>query len=84
MIRWVSSIVGEEVVLRVAAPKGKDEWIAVAGKGQKSAGKPIRNVAGICGVDGCQERRKYRSTTRFEVGGCSMEHLKKVEMELQS
>jgi Ino eighty subunit 2 len=79
----VSSIRDGEVVLRVAAPKGKEEWISLEptefkavdeeeGKGKKGVG------VARCDVPGCQERRKYRSTRKLEVGGCSLEHLRAV------
>lgn len=35
-----------------------------------------------CGVSGCGKTRKYRSTRAFEVGGCSMEHLREVNARL--
>ena len=84
MIRWVSSIQDDKVVIRVGAPAGKEEWIKLASLDDApSEAKPQhRNTRGTCGVRGCSQSRKYRSVKRFEVGGCCMEHLKKVEASL--
>jgi Ino eighty subunit 2 len=95
MIRWVSSIVGDRVVVRVAAPKGKDEWIGIGSRPTipdsktdlksdvKANGGLAERGRATCAVEGCEERRKYRSVKRFEVGGCSLQHLKQVEAGIQ-
>ena len=82
---------GDSVVMRVAAPKDKDNWLNLnlndvtsvgnvkaerGGRGEK------HSKQGICGVNGCGAKRIYRSVKRFEVGGCCMEHLKVVEAGL--
>jgi Ino eighty subunit 2 len=74
------------VVLRVAAPRGKEGWIDIGPNGLVD-GRPRvnvketerRDVSGVCAVEGCGEKRKYRSVKKFEVGGCSLAHLKQVE-----
>ncbi|ORX38857.1 hypothetical protein BD324DRAFT_294568 [Kockovaella imperatae] len=87
MIRWISSIQDDNVVLRVAAPAGKEDWIAVSDATlaeDSTDTKPVlrRDARGTCGVDGCDAERKYRSVKKFETGGCSMEHLRAVEAGL--
>jgi Ino eighty subunit 2 len=82
MIRWVSSISGHNVSLRVGVPVGKEEWIAVGGQSKEGKGVK-RDTSGVCAVEGCGERRKYRSIGRFEVGGCCLQHLKAVEAGLR-
>lgn len=93
MIRWVSSIVGDRVVVIVAAPKGKDEWIGIGPRPSivesktksdvKANGSLSEKGGATCAVEGCEERRKYRCVKRFEVGGCSLQHLKQVEAGIQ-
>lgn len=77
MIRWVSSISGDDVIVRVGLPIGKEMFSA-----GRTANEKVdkRDMSGICGVEGCGEVRKYRSTRRFEVGGCCLPHLKTVEV----
>ena len=76
MIRWVSSMSGDDVILRVGLPIEKETWLAGRTGNEKV---DQRDMSGICGVAGCEESRKYRSTRRFEVGGCCLQHLKAVE-----
>lgn len=86
MIRWVSTIVpstegGEgKVVCRVGVPKGLVSGAEVLSMGGAVREKQ-REVAG-CAVAGCSNGRKYRSTRKFEVGGCSLEHLRLVNHSL--
>ena len=72
-IRYSSSIVGDNLVLRVGVPKGKEEWVRVGATEQKEV---MRDVRGECAVEGCGEARKYRCVKKFEMGGCSLAHLK--------
>lgn len=81
MIRWSSKMEGEKMVIRVAAPVGKDDWIAlgvVAPTLEVKEEKPKITPPAACAVTGCGNARKYRSTKQFDKGGCSMEHLKMV------
>jgi Ino eighty subunit 2 len=81
MIRWTSRIVnGSDVLNSVAVPAGKEQWIDM--KDQNAPPPGSRDVSGLCAVEGCGKKRIYRSTKRFEIGGCSMDHLKTVEMGL--
>lgn len=82
MIRWVSSISGDNVNLRVGVPVGKENWLDVGDVGRGGGGLERRDVSGVCAVEGCKESRKYRSLKRFKVGGCCMTHLKAVEAAL--
>jgi Ino eighty subunit 2 len=81
--------------MRVAAPRGKEDWIRVdLSPGEESLARQIKSEDGAeagkgssggaagCDAPGCGERRKYRSTKRFEAGGCSVEHLKLVNERL--
>jgi Ino eighty subunit 2 len=68
-------------VLRLGAPKGKEDWVQV-GTPLSADVKPKVSQPGTCGVDGCGERRKYRCVRKFDTGGCSMAHLKLVEQSL--
>lgn len=36
----------------------------------------VRRTPAMCAVEGCEQVRKYRCTKNFEIGGCSMAHLK--------
>ena len=81
MIRWVSSIRGEGVSLRVGVPLGKEGWLDLGGQARVEE-RQRRDVSGVCAVEGCAERRKYRSMRQFEVGGCCLQHLKAVEAGL--
>jgi Ino eighty subunit 2 len=82
-------------LLRVAVPRGKDDWIRVdLSPGEEALARRIKSEDGAeggkvssgraagCDAPGCGERRKYRSTKRFEAGGCSVEHLKLVNERL--
>ena len=82
MIRWVSSIKGDNVNILIGAPIGKENWLDVGIPREVSKGRT--DIAAMCSVQGCAEKRKYRSTRQFEVGGCSMDHLKVVEAGLAS
>ncbi|KAK8847351.1 hypothetical protein IAR55_005208 [Kwoniella newhampshirensis] len=90
MIRWVSTVSNDgDVVIRVAAPKEKDEWLGLD-SGEKVEKEEEEDVVemekkpdmGICNVIGCGEKRKYRSVMQFEMGGCCLDHLKSVESGL--
>ncbi|WRT64831.1 uncharacterized protein IL334_001767 [Kwoniella shivajii] len=79
MIRWTSTLSKEgEVLLRVAAPKEKEEWISLTNPEKTE----IKEKNTICGVEGCERKRIYRSMKKFEIGGCSLDHLKNVEAAL--
>ena len=81
MIRWTSSLMDDRVVMRVAAPEGKEDWIAVTSAQNTEQPRATIGVA-PCGVQGCSEKRKYRSVKEFNSGGCSLEHLKLFEASL--
>jgi len=74
-IRYTSSIVGDNVVLKVGVPKGKEEWVRV-GEDLSKRDTIRRDASAQCAVEGCEEKRKYRCLKKFEVGGCSLAHLK--------
>lgn len=76
---------GDKLVLSISVPPGRDEWIAI-GSTEEEDSKPKLGAGkeGQCGVKGCSEKRKYRCVAKFEVGGCSMAHLKEVEKGLKA
>lgn len=91
MIRWVSTLVSStdgggarsgEVVCRVGVPRGMASESEILGMGRSQGGTKQKQDARRCAVEGCKNGRKYRSTKKFEVGGCSMEHLKRVNESL--
>jgi hypothetical protein len=102
-IHFESRMKGDKLVLSVAVPRGREEWIQIGDPASARVqadkavadGKPLtaaartpqplqpRNMAGACAVPGCAQPRKYRCTQQFEVGGCSLEHLKQVEQGLK-
>ncbi|WWC67885.1 uncharacterized protein I206_101803 [Kwoniella pini CBS 10737] len=95
MIRWSSTINKDgEIQLRVGAPKEKDHWISLRPEAYTEPSQSVikpeqaevqpRDSRVKCDAPGCEKDRKYRSTKKFEVGGCSLPHLKAVEATLQS
>ena len=82
MIRWVSSIKDESVVMRVAAPIGKNDWISVDRAAVGLSVELPKTLEARCVVKGCGRNRKYRSVKDPTVGGCSMEHLRMVNASL--
>ena len=68
-------------MLKVSTPKGKEDWINV-NPAVKDPSTVKRDVGGVCAVQGCEERRKYRCVKKFDIGGCSLSHLKEVEKSL--
>jgi hypothetical protein len=91
MIRWVSTLVSTtdgsgaksgEVVCRVGVPRDMATQSEVLSMGRIGGGAKQNQDARRCAVEGCTNGRKYRSTKKFEVGGCSMEHLKRVNESL--
>ncbi|BEJ12940.1 hypothetical protein CspHIS471_0301140 [Cutaneotrichosporon sp. HIS471] len=77
-VRWVSSLAGEDVVLRVGVKAGRDEWIAVGD------GPRIESDKGnmVCAAKGCKQPRKYRSVGKRSVGGCCVAHLREVDVRV--
>lgn len=94
MIRWVSTVVpapdgekGGDVMCRVGIPGGMVGGENIASWSVGSNEKNVRRVRegegeNKCAVDGCSNGRKYRSTRKSEVGGCSVEHLRQVNENL--
>nr|XP_018265623.1 uncharacterized protein I303_01994 [Kwoniella dejecticola CBS 10117]OBR87781.1 hypothetical protein I303_01994 [Kwoniella dejecticola CBS 10117] len=98
MIRWSSTISKDgDVLLRVAAPTEKDHWIDLVPEPYTASAQPTsdvkaedtssistvkRNASGQCNAPGCDQARKYRSVKQFEIGACSLPHLKAVEAAL--
>ena len=68
------------MVLRVGVPRGKEGWVRVGG--DEDGLKARRDMSGECGVEGCGEKRKYRCVKKFEVGGCSLTHLRQLNEAL--
>jgi len=81
-VRYESRIEQNKLVLAVAVPVGREEWIAFGEEGEEK--KESRNTKGNCAVPGCDQPRKYRCVAKFEVGGCSLEHLRQVEQSLKA
>jgi hypothetical protein len=54
-----------------------------AQNGVFSTQKEKRDVRARCAVPGCEQNRKYRSIRKFELGGCSLNHLQLVEADLK-
>lgn len=93
-MRWVSTVRplpgsaeqgGEgEVVCRLGIPN-LSENPSLFGEREKSGKdgeKEGKNT--MCAVEGCGERRKYRSVRAFQVGGCCLDHLKEVDLGLKT
>jgi hypothetical protein len=64
--------------MSVSAPIGIESALEV---GTAEPVRPLFQEA-LCAIQGCGAKRKYRSTKRFDVGGCSMEHLRLVNETL--
>ncbi|OCF76863.1 hypothetical protein I204_02571 [Kwoniella mangroviensis CBS 8886] len=80
MIRWSSTLTKDgDILLRVGAPKEKEDWISLTPAGEEGKDKLIVREIPTCGVVGCAKKRIYRSTKNFDIGGCSLDHLKAVE-----
>ncbi|WWD00507.1 hypothetical protein V866_007424 [Kwoniella sp. B9012] len=80
MIRWSSTLTKDgDILLRVGAPKDKEDWISLTPAGEEGKDKLIERQIPTCGVVGCAKKRIYRSTKNFDIGGCSLDHLKAVE-----
>ncbi|WVQ69182.1 uncharacterized protein L199_007398 [Kwoniella botswanensis] len=80
MIRWSSTLTKDgDILLRVGAPKEKDDWISLTPAGKEGKDRLMVREIPTCGVVGCANKRIYRSTKNFDIGGCSLDHLKAVE-----
>jgi Ino eighty subunit 2 len=67
------------LIMRVGVPPGREGWL---GMDTSAIAAPGVKGKGICGVHGCGKERIYRSVKSFEIGGCSMAHLKEVDAGL--
>ena len=65
----------------VSAPEGKEIWLDLPPP-VEVARRRERTLVG-CAVDGCRGVRKYRCVGDFEVGGCSMEHLRVLDARVR-
>lgn len=88
-VRFESRVDKDALVLAVAVPEGHDEWIALPEGSKKAAtttdaATAPSSGAAECAVPGCAQPRKYRCVAKFEVGGCSLAHLKEVEAGLKA
>lgn len=81
-IRWVSRLDGDNVTMAVSVMEGNEKWLDFPEQPHKDDGKKSKKDEAKCGAEGCKEKRKYRSTKKFDVGGCSLPHLKEVEAAL--
>lgn len=81
-IRWVSRLDGENVTMAVSVMEGNEKWLDFPEQPPREAGEKKDKGEGKCAAKGCTEKRKYRSTKKFDVGGCSLPHLKEVEAAL--
>jgi hypothetical protein len=93
-ITTISSTRGDVFSLRVAVPVGKEGWLSLGGDdsgvgiatdrgdGMGGMGGMGGKGSSVCAVEGCEERRKYRCTKKFEIGGCSLVHLQQVNATL--
>lgn len=77
-IRWSSRLDGENVTMAVSVMEGNEKWLELP----EADRPPAKSKEGKCAAKGCSEKRKYRSTKKFDVGGCSLPHLKEVEAAL--
>lgn len=72
--------------MNVSVMEGNEKWLELPSPPPSTAdgGKDKKKWSkeGKCGAKGCTEKRKYRSTKKFDVGGCSLPHLKEVEAAL--
>lgn len=67
--------------MAVSVMEGNEKWLELPAAPERTAAAK-ENSEGRCGAKGCSEKRKYRSTKKFDVGGCSLPHLKEVEAAL--
>ncbi|WWD07746.1 hypothetical protein V865_005848 [Kwoniella europaea PYCC6329] len=80
MIRWSSTLTKDgDILLRVGAPKEKEDWISLTPAGEEGKDRLMVREIPTCGVVGCANKRIYRSTKNFDIGGCSLDHLEAVE-----
>ncbi|KAK4686083.1 Ino eighty subunit 2, partial [Tremellales sp. Uapishka_1] len=79
MIRTINECVNGVSVSRVAVPEGMEGWLMVNGDGSGHVKRKKDEGETKCAVEGCGEKRKYRSIKKFERGGCCIDHLRVVE-----
>lgn len=66
--------------MAVSVMEGNEKWLELPSP--PPAGSSKGGHEAKCAAKGCSEKRKYRSTKKFDVGGCSLPHLKEVEAAL--
>lgn len=92
LIRYISTIRQGNFEMRLAVPTEKEGILldlaernayGLAGTPQGDVGdvKKLTTARPTCAVGGCNEPRKYRCVKNFDIGGCSMAHLKQLDVQ---
>ncbi|KAJ9114652.1 hypothetical protein QFC22_005528 [Naganishia vaughanmartiniae] len=86
MLRFVSSIRSGNFVMSVSAPPGKEETLQFEeslyhSRAQPAAERVAEKRTSVCALSGCSKPIKYRYTSNFNLGGCSLDHYRSVKPE---
>jgi hypothetical protein len=85
MLRFVSSIRSGNFVMSVSAPVGKEQTLqfeeSLHSRAQPAAEKVPEKRTSVCCLSGCSQPIKYRYTSNFNLGGCSLDHYRSLKSE---
>ncbi|KAJ9104488.1 hypothetical protein QFC21_001984 [Naganishia friedmannii] len=88
MLRFVSSIRSGNFVMSVSAPLGKEQTLHFEEslyhshpRAPPAVEKVEEKRTSLCALPGCSQPIKYRYTSNFNLGGCSLEHYRSLQPE---